>query len=130
MGSAQAAALPLGVRTSVLSGDIFGLATAAGPVAVSVGRALLAPGTGLAPHPVTGQELTLVERGTLTLHVDGDRPWARQPNGRATAIAPATEVEAGMGLTIPTPAVTSYRNDATTPLSLLIVDVHVAAPAE
>ena len=128
MGSAQSA-LPLGVRTSVLAGN-SGAVADAGTVAVSVGRAVLAPGTGLAPHPVTGRELTLVERGTLTLHVDGGWPWARQPNGRATTIAGTTEVEAGLGLAVPAGAVASYRNDASTPLALFIVNVHIAKRSE
>ena len=128
MGSAQSA-LPLGVRTSVLTADAGAVANA-GTVAVSIGRAVLAPGTGLAPHPVTGRALTLVERGTLTLHVDGGSPWARQPNGRATTIAGTTEVEAGLGIAVPAGAVASYRNDGSTPLALFVVNVHIAKPAE
>jgi mannose-6-phosphate isomerase-like protein (cupin superfamily) len=72
--------------------------------------------------------LTLVERGTLTLQIDGDRPSVRQPNGRATTIAPTEDVEAGMGLAVPAGAVASYRNDASTPLALFVVNVHLAAP--
>jgi mannose-6-phosphate isomerase-like protein (cupin superfamily) len=127
LGSSRAA-LPLGVRTSALTVDIIGPATTAGTVAVSVGRALLAPGTGLAPHPVSGYELTLVESGTLTLQVDGVRPWARQPNGRATTLERAAHVAAGMGLAVQAGAVASYRNDASTPLALFVVNVHVATP--
>ncbi len=129
LGSSQAA-LPLGVRTSALTADIIGPTTTAGTVAVSVGRAFLAPGMGLAPHPVSGYELTLVERGTLTLQVDGDRPSVRQPNGRATTIARTSEVAAGLGLTVPAGAVASYRNDASMPLALLLVNVYVTAPAQ
>ncbi len=104
--------------------------TNTGTVAVSVGRAVLAPGTGLAPHLVTGHELTLVESGTLALQIDSGQAWARQPNRRATTVARTTEVAAGMGLTVQAGAVASYRNDASMPLALLLVIVYVTAPAE
>ncbi len=90
---------------------------------VAIGRAVLSPGTGLESHVVGGQELLLVESGSLALTVGGGTAWTRQPNQTATVVDGAGTLLSGTGLSIPEGATAAYRNGGTEAVSILLVTI-------
>jgi hypothetical protein len=90
---------------------------------VSIGRAVLSPGTGLASHIVGALELVFVESGSLALTVGGRTAWTRQLNQTATAVDIAATLGAGTGFSVPAGATVDYRNDGGDAVSLILVTI-------
>ncbi len=102
-----------------------------GPHTIAFGWVTLGSGALRATHRTPGTELLFVDAGALTATVTGGsfRAWLHLPNERATAANAEDQITANSGLTVSPGATASYRNDASTPLSLFLATIEPADAA-
>jgi mannose-6-phosphate isomerase-like protein (cupin superfamily) len=113
--------LDTGGRTLLLQATVEQLPSA--PVMLQLLRLSLAPGAVSAPHRHPGPEFGLVERGEITVRVDG--PAVLLPaDDEGTAIAPVGEdvrLTTGDRIAYSTRTPLTFRNDSDEPASLLAI---------
>lgn len=119
---ASADASAAGVKVQTLAGYSVAL-VGAGDFTVDLIRVSLAPGARLGSHPIPVLELVAVESGTLTAVLDGHpvTAWLRDARGRSITPDLLSTIDEGFGLTIGKGASTSYHNESTQPVSVLLL---------
>jgi hypothetical protein len=94
-----------------------------GVATISIGRATLPVGGGVASHPVAGVELLTVESGEVALAASDDAAWVLQgPNGQSVLVESAL-LTAGEGVLVRQCRTARYRSVADEPLDLLLVTI-------
>jgi predicted ester cyclase len=111
-----------GISVQDLAGNTT-ITTNPGRLTVELARVTLAPGGRLAPHPVSGLEIVVVETGAVAATIAGNpvSAWLRDPQGRSVAASGSAQVPAGFSLTVASGGATAYANESTQPATLLLL---------
>ncbi len=114
-----------GVSVQDLAGNIS-ITANRGRLSIELARVTLAPGARLAPHPVTGLEIVVVESGTVAASVTkrAVSAWVRDPRGHSVFADSWAQtyggVQPGGREAAPTPA---YANETAQAVTLLLLTV-------
>ena len=111
---------PAGVDHAALAGG-FTASLPEGSATVSIGRAVLAPGTGFPPHWVEVEELGVVESGTLVVTDSADGVWVKSGPEASNERAGTAPIPSGSGVLADAGAVVSYLAASDTPLAVVLV---------
>jgi hypothetical protein len=113
---------PAGVDHAVLAGG-FTAGLPEGSATVSIGRAVLAPGTGFPPHLVGVEELGEVESGALAVTAAVGGVWVKSGPGASNERAGTAPISSGSGVLAEAGAVVGYLAASDTPLTIVLVTI-------